>query len=473
VTERRLQIAIGLPVLLGALDLTVISAVLPVVVSELDLPVPGGIRQASWLVTGYLIAYAVGILGAGRLSDRHGSAPVLRWGLLMFAAGSVAVAVSGPWSTKLVQQLAYRSMEARPAAEFVALWVLVAGRSVQALAAGAIVPAGMSYGWKQLGSQRWLGFVAAVDLAGWTLGHLYGGIIVRLADWRLAFWINVPFVILSLVMLRGIESEKSKEVVVPWARLAVVGFGLGTAMVGIGGVEGAATAIQPIWLAVGVAAVAVGLVGNVNGLVPIQAVLRNPGALIANLALGFVVFVVLALVPLFVSVLIESDLQQAGWVAGWLLSVFTIPMAVVAWLTAKAPRQWARWLGAIGAVAGFLLVSRWEPTVSGLLPGLLLLGVSLGVWFGPLAEAVLHLVPVHESGGGSGIVILTRLIGMAIGTATLTNFVLSKVPAVTTADALIEDLLDVFHDAAYLGVAGAVLLAGVSLVSIREPSVSL
>jgi MFS family permease len=211
----------------------------------------------------------------------------------------------------------------------------------------------------------------------------------------------------------------------------------------------------------------------VNGLVPIQAVLRNPGALIANLALGFVVFVVLALVPLFVSVLIESDLQQAGWVSGWLLSVFTIPMAVVAWLTAKAPRRVARWLGAVGAVAGFLLVSRWEPTVAGLLPGLLLLGVSLGVWFGPLAEAVLHLVPVNESGGGSGIVILTRLIGMAIGTATLTNFVLSKVPAVTTADALIADLLDVFHDAAYLGVAGAVLLAGVSLVSIREPSVSL
>ncbi len=472
-TERRLQIAIGLPVLLGALDLTVISAVLPVVVSELDLPVPGGIRQASWLVTGYLVAYAVGILAAGRLSDRHGSAPILKWGLILFAVGSAAVALSGPWSTRLVQQIAYRSFEARPAAEFVALWVLVAARSIQAVAAGAIVPAGMSFGWKQLGSQSWLGFIAAVDLAGWTLGHLYGGIIVRLTDWRVAFWINVPFVVLSLVLLRSMQAEPAKDVPMPWLRLILLGSGLSALMIGIGGVEGSATAVQPFWLVVGLVSIAAGLFGNPDGLVPLRAALRSPAAIVGNLVLGFVVFLVLALVPLFVSVLIESDTEQAGWLSGWLLSVFTVPMAVVAWSTARTPRQWVRWLAAVGAVGGFLIASRWEPRSVALLPGLLLIGVSLGVWFGPLAERVLQLVPVHESGGGSAIVILVRLIGMAIGTATLTNFVLSRLPPVTTADALIADLLSVFHESAYLGVAGAVVLAGVGLVSLGRPSPSL
>lgn len=472
-TERRLQIAIGLPVLLGALDLTVISAVLPVVVNELDLPVPGGIRQASWLVTGYLVAYAVGILAAGRLSDRHGSAPVLRWGLILFAVGSAAVALSGPWSTRLVQQVAYRSLEARPAAEFVALWVLVASRSIQALAAGAIVPAGMAYGWKQLGSQSWLGFIAAVDLAGWTLGHLYGGIIVRLTDWRVAFWINVPFVALSLVMLRSTQSEPSKEVPMPWLRLILLGSGLAALMVGIGGVEGAEAAVQPFWLGVGLVAITAGLVGSPDGLVPLRTVSRHPAAIVGNLVLGFVVFLVLALVPLFVSVLIESDTEQAGWLSGWLLSVFTVPMAVVAWSTARAPRRWVRWLAAFGAVVGFLIASQWDPQATALLPGLLLLGVSLGVWFGPLAERILELVPVSDSGGGSAIVILVRLIGMAIGTATLTNFVLSRVPPVTTAGALIADLLAVFHDSAYLGVVGAIILAGVGLVSLRRPPHSL
>ncbi|MBK5269135.1 MAG: MFS transporter [Acidimicrobiia bacterium] len=472
-TERQLQIAIGLPVLLGALDLTVISAILPSVVSELDLPVPGGIRQASWLVTGYLVAYAIGILAAGRLSDRHGAGPVLRWGLVLFALGSVAVAVSGPWSTRLVQQVAYRSLEARPAAEFVGLWVLVASRSVQALAAGAIVPAGMSYGWKQLGSSRWLGFVAAVDLAGWTLGHLYGGIIVRLADWRLAFWINLPFVALSLFMLRSMQSSPSRQVVMPWTRVALIGFGIAATMVGIGGVEGSVTAVQPVWLVVGVVATVAGFVGDVNGLVPLRTSLRNPAVLLANVTLGFVVFLVLALVPLFVSVLIEADTERAGWLSGWMLSAFTVPMAVMAWWSSRAQRRSLQWVAAIGGVVGFVMASRWEPRLAGLVPGLLVLGVSLGVWFGPLAERVLQAVPAESSGGGSAVVILSRLVGMAIGTATLTNFVLSKVPAVTTADALIADLLTVFHDAALLGVAGCVLLAGLALRSGRQPVPSL
>jgi len=47
------------------------------------------------------------------------------------------------------------------------------------------------------------------------------------------------------------------------------------------------------------------------------------------------------------------------------------------------------------------------------------------------------------------------------------------VPAVTTADALIADLLEVFHDAAYLGAGGALLLAGLALVSVRHPTSSL
>ena len=472
-TERRLQIAVGLPVLLGALDLTVISAVLPTVVSELDLPVPSGIRQASWLVTGYLIAYAIGILAAGRLSDRRGSSTVLRWSLVLFAVGSVAVAISGEWSTGLVQELAYRAAEARPSAEFVSLWVLVGARAIQALAAGALVPAGMSFGWKLLGTQRWLGFVAAVDLVGWTLGHVYGGVIVRLTDWRVAFWINLPIVVLSLFLLRKMATERVESAPMPWLRVVLVGGGLALAIVGIGGAEGTAMAVRPGWLLFGLLATAAGFIGNLNSLLPVASSLRRPAGLVANVALGFVVFLVLAFVPLFVSVLIESDSEQAGWISGWMLSTFTVPMALVAWASVRRTERSIRWLAAVGAMAGFGLVGQWEPRLGSMFVGLILLGVCLGVWFGPLAAVVLARVPASDSGGASAIVILSRLIGMAIGTATLTNFVLSNVQAVSTAELLLADLLVVFHQASYLGVAGAAVLASAGLLATSPKSMSL
>lgn len=48
-----------LPVFIGALDLTIISAVLPEVILSLNLPVKEYLDQASWAVSGYLLAYAI------------------------------------------------------------------------------------------------------------------------------------------------------------------------------------------------------------------------------------------------------------------------------------------------------------------------------------------------------------------------------------------------------------------------------
>ncbi len=138
-TERRwLYIGVGLPVLLGALDLTVISAVLPVIIGELDLVVPDGVRQASWLVIGYLVAYAIGIVGGGRLGDRYGSRRVLVWAVGLFGVASLGLIVLASGPASLVKEIAYRGFEARPDPSLVALAVLTGWRVLQALAAGAI-----------------------------------------------------------------------------------------------------------------------------------------------------------------------------------------------------------------------------------------------------------------------------------------------------------------------------------------------
>ncbi len=63
---------VSLPIFIGALDLTVVSAVLPHVIYDLEIPVQTGLDEAAWLVSGYLLAYSVAMTFMGRLSDLVG-----------------------------------------------------------------------------------------------------------------------------------------------------------------------------------------------------------------------------------------------------------------------------------------------------------------------------------------------------------------------------------------------------------------
>lgn len=82
---------VSLPVFIGALDLTIISAVLPEVILSLNLPVKEYLDQASWAVSGYLLAYAISMTFTGRLSDLIGRRAVYITCLAIFMIGSYLV----------------------------------------------------------------------------------------------------------------------------------------------------------------------------------------------------------------------------------------------------------------------------------------------------------------------------------------------------------------------------------------------
>src|SRR3990172_5803397 len=84
-----------LPVFIGAIDLTIISAVLPAVIADLNIPLQTGFDDAAWAVNGYLLAYAVSMTFMGRVSDVWGRRRVYLICLVIFFAGSWWVAASG------------------------------------------------------------------------------------------------------------------------------------------------------------------------------------------------------------------------------------------------------------------------------------------------------------------------------------------------------------------------------------------
>ncbi len=95
---------------------------------------------------------------------------------------------------------------------------LIAGRVVQAIGGGAMVPVSMALVGDLVPPARragLLGLIGAVDTAGWVVGHLYGGIMVRLFDWRLLFWLNIPVALLALGLtwwaMRDLPQSRTAE----------------------------------------------------------------------------------------------------------------------------------------------------------------------------------------------------------------------------------------------------------------------
>lgn len=167
-------------VFVAALDLTVVATLLPAIIVDLGVALTE-LDRAAWIVTAYLIAYTVAIPLLGRLSDHVGRLPVFLAAVLLFAAGSLWCARSN------------------------GLVDLIVGRVIQAIGGGATVPVTMALVADRLPAGRRataLGFVAAVDTAGWVAGPLYGAALVAaLGDWRWVFWVNLPLAGLALLLL--------------------------------------------------------------------------------------------------------------------------------------------------------------------------------------------------------------------------------------------------------------------------------
>ena len=65
---RLILAVVCLPVFIGALDLTIVSAVLPEVIRSMTVEIQK-LDVAGWVVTGYFVSYAVSMTFMGKVSD--------------------------------------------------------------------------------------------------------------------------------------------------------------------------------------------------------------------------------------------------------------------------------------------------------------------------------------------------------------------------------------------------------------------
>lgn len=469
-----------LPVFIGALDLTIVSAVLPDVIRSMSIEIQR-LDLAGWVVTGYFIAYAVSMTFMGRVSDLGGRRFVFLLCLTIFFAGSWLVAASPGWPTGLVAAM----MPATSDSGLAPLYALIAGRIVQAFGAGAMVPVSMALVADLFPPEKRavpLGVVGAIDTAGWVLGHLYGGIMVQFVSWPLLFWINLPIVfVVFWITWWGLAGLPRPTVQggVDWIGVTLIAAALVLLNVGLGApelaVEGtAAPPHRTAWVVGAVVAFGLFLVSQTRVRHPLLdlRIFSNRNLASAsgvNLLVGFCIMVALVSVPLFVNVAGGADTTTAALVTGYLLCAFTVPMALAAvpggWLALRVGYRWSVLLGLIVAVAGFWMMSQWQidmatavvalfddiggKTASAsargvvfMAAGLLLAGIGLGLTMAPIGTAVINGVREGDRGMASSLVIILRLIGMSVGMSAMTSYALRRTPVISRQMLRPEDALD-------------------------------
>ncbi|MFN8530565.1 MAG: MFS transporter [Anaerolineae bacterium] len=484
-------VLICVPVFIGSLDLTIVSAFLPEIIVKLELPVQSVVNDAAWVVSGYLLAYTISLTFMGRVSDLVGRRFTYVACLVVFMIGSFIVAEVDPGAragvAKLIYDLTYRLQGARPDPSSIALTTIIIGRVIQALGAGAIVPVTLALVGDLFPANRRgqpLGLVGAIDTLGWVLGHLYGGIMVRwfsenasgfvsffqsiglnwsAPDWRALFWINLPISLLGLVItlwvLRGTKQERGKgwfdllgtALIVGALSCLVLGLGanieLSASTSNISDLGGLPPYAGPVLIAAAVMFILF-VVWELRVKYPVfdlRLFLRrniSMGAL-ANFFVGIALMIGLVSVPILVNIRLNdaSELSSAAFQVGILLSALTVPMALAAlpggWLSERLGYSRTTFAGLLIAGIGFTLVwQTWTQDVTNTTVALemALIGVGLGLTFSPISASVINAADSDKLGAASALVIIMRLLGMTVGIAGLTAFASQRLAGLASAE---------------------------------------
>jgi MFS family permease len=420
----------GAGLFIAALDAYVVVTLLPSMIADVGLTIEH-FEQATPIVTGFLGGYVVAMPLLGAYSDARGRAPVYAACMVAFAAGSIITATAGLWS-------------------FAGLPWLVAGRVLQGLGGGGLVPLSLALAadlYHDGARTLALGWVAGLQEAGSVFGPLYGATVAALGasagGWRFVFWLNVPLAAICAAGLviatwRAAPSPSRTASSIDWVSASLLGVGLGLLVIALYPDDPDHRATSSLLIPAGISSVIVlALYGwrqvrRLEPLVP-RELLRSRGfigATASNVLIGGALMVVLVDIPLLGRLVFNLD--QLG--SGLLLSRFLagIPVGAVfgGWLASRAGGRIVAVGGMLLSAAAFVQMSTWPANELALRIGVLhqsdavlaACGLGFGVVIAPLTAAVLALTRDQSHGLATSLVVLARTMGMLVGLSALTAF---------------------------------------------------
>ncbi|MEW2558276.1 MULTISPECIES: MFS transporter [Streptomyces] len=431
---------------MAALDNLVVTTALPSIREDLG----GALHDLEWTVSAYTLTFAVLLMTGAALGDRFGRRRLFLIGLAIFTGASTAAALA-PGIDSLI---AARAVQGVGAAIMMPLTLTLLTAAVPAARRG------MAYG-------IW----GAVNGLAVASGPLIGGSLTEHVSWQWIFWLNVPLglALLPLARLRLAESHGTgARLDIPGTLLASGGlFGVVYGLVR-GPSDGWTDGLVLLALFAGAALLAAFVLYSTRAKNPML-----PMRLFRSRAFsGINAASLLMFLGMFGSIFLLSQYMQGvlGYSpteAGLRMLPWTgMPMLVAPIAGILSDRIGGRPVVATGlffqaaGLAYLASVVTVDASYGSQLPGLILSGIGMGLFFAPASNLVMSSVRASEQGIASGANNALREVGGALGIAVMAS-IFSAQGGYETGQSFVDGL-----QPALVTGAGVVAAAGVAALLI-------
>ena len=408
--------AMALAVLAIANDFTAMNVVLPTIEGDLD----SSLSAVQWVVNGYALVFGVLIVPGGRLADVYGRSRMLCIGAALFAAFSFLGGLAPN------------------------VGLLIAARVLMAVGGALMWPAilGLIYG---LLPESKAGLAGGLVIGVAGIGNATGPLIagaLALASWRWIFFLNIPIALIALVVTwRTVPRDEATErEPIDYAGSALLSLSLG-ALLGALTVAPAQGWADPLVVG-GLVAAVVLMVGFVlrerstgeDGLVPPSVIRNGPflAACLAALCMSATFFASLLYLPQLFQKIQGEGTMTAGVKLLPFVAVFALASFTETWLLGKIGLKAVVSLGAVCVVAGpvlFVLLLDDQAAYLRLVPGMVVLGVGVGLFFSAATTAGLTAVDPSRSSLAGGLLYMFQIGGGAVGLGLTTVLFLASADA--------------------------------------------
>jgi MFS transporter, DHA2 family, multidrug resistance protein len=399
--NRRAMAAVMLAVALATLDTAIANTALPSIAADLHAAPAASV----WIINAYQLAMVATLLPFAALGDIIGHRRIYISGLAVFTLASLACSLAPT------------------------LGALAGARVLQGLGASAIMSVNTAlirflYPAHRLG--RGLGMNALVVGVSFAVGPTMASLILSAGTWPWLFGVNVPLGVIALVFALPAlpHTATGKHAFDPVAALFnVVGF---AALIFALGESAQQAGVTEVAIAAVVALVFGALLirreaGHPAPMLPVDLFKRPVFALSAVTAVCAFAAQGLAFVALpfyFETVLMRSQVET-----GFLMTPWSVVVAAAAPIAGRlSDRYPPGLLGAIGLAilsAGMasLALMPAHPGVLDITVRMSICGAGFGFFQSPNLRAIMSSAPPERSGGASGIIATSRLLGQTTGAA--------------------------------------------------------
>ncbi|MCB1109690.1 MAG: MFS transporter [Chlamydiia bacterium] len=396
------SLGICLGIFVVAMDWSIVNNALPSIQRDLGAT----LGELQWIINAFGLGMAATMVTFGRFADAYGRRRFFFIGLVICALSSIGAALSPS-----------------------AAW-LITFRTFQGLSNAMVITTSQSlitHVFPEEQHGKALGIWSAIVGVGLALGPVLGGIIIAMASWHWIFYFNLPFLLISWILVKGFVQESKNEeqdtkIDIPGLLLLVGGIG-GFVM---GVIQG------PDWgwkspLIVGLfvfAAICLVLFYYIEHRISSPLIQfkffkkKNfAAACIGNFCVIFLFWGIFFSIPLY----LQTVLSYTPFVSGMFILAISLPFTVashfVGPIADKLNKKYIVMFGFFLALIGLVIMSTFTDTQNSLmvLLALVFFGLGTGSSFPASASLGVSTIPRNFVGVATGVLATVQEIGGTVG----------------------------------------------------------